>query len=299
MESKNSRRSALKKMGMGAASALALTACGTSKISAEIPATPINPIQLKGKVKHSVCRWCYGKIPFEEFCERVKEIGIGSIELTGVDEWPILQKYGLTCALGNDWDAGIPDGFNEPKNHKRLQGIISKLIDDAADFGLNQIVVFSGNRNGMSDEAGIENCAVGLDPLLKQAEKRNITLSMELLNSKVDHKDYQCDNTKWGVDLAKKIGSPNFKLLYDIYHMQIMEGDVIRTIREHKDYIGHYHTGGVPGRNEIDETQELYYPAIIQAIVDTGYTGYVAQEFIPKADDKLASLKKGVVICDV
>jgi hydroxypyruvate isomerase len=161
------------------------------------------------------------------------------------------------------------------------------------------VICFSGNANGLSSQQGLENCARGLEPVLKVAQQYNITVTMELLNSKVDHKDYQCDHTAWGVALCEKLGSPNFKLLYDIYHMQIMEGDVIATIRKNKQYIGHYHTGGVPGRNEIDETQELNYPAIMRAIVDTGFTGFVGQEFMPKRADKLASLKQGVTICDV
>ena len=164
---------------------------------------------------------------------------------------------------------------------------------------MENLICFSGNRNGLDDETGLDNCAVGLEPLVKLAERHGIVLHMELLNSKVDHEDYQCDHTPWGVRLSEKLGSPNFKLLYDIYHMQIMEGDIIRTIRDYSDYIAHYHTGGVPGRREINDTQELNYPAIMKAIVDTGFEGYVAQEFIPSYDDKLAALKEGVMICDV
>jgi hydroxypyruvate isomerase len=172
-------------------------------------------------------------------------------------------------------------------------------IPEAAKLGLKNIICFSGNREGLSDVQGLGNCAIGLKQIMKTAEKHNITIVMELLNSKINHKDYQCDHTEWGVGLAKAVGSENFKLLYDIYHMQIMEGDVIRNIREHHKYIGHYHTGGVPGRNEIDETQELYYPAIMKAIAETGFTGFTAQEFIPKNTDKLASLEKCVKICDI
>ncbi|MEL6122324.1 MAG: TIM barrel protein, partial [Bacteroidota bacterium] len=181
----------------------------------------------------------------------------------------------------------------------RLRQEILEILPKAADRGIPQIIVFSGNRNGMDDMIGLENCAVGLEPVVKAAEKAGVQITMELLNSKIDHKDYMCDHTAWGAQLAEKIGSPNFKLLYDIYHMQIMEGDVIRTIQTYHEYIGHYHTGGVPGRNEIDETQELYYPAIIKAIQETGFKGYIAQEFIPRRDDKLASLQQGIDICNV
>jgi len=258
------------------------------------------PTLYKGNVNHSVCRWCYGDIPMEQFVEGVKEMGgIKSIELTGPEDWPLLQKNGLTSAVGTGPVANIVKGFNDPNNHKKMLAPYLKLIEQAAESGIPNVIVFSGNRNGMDDRVGLENCAVGLDPLVKHAEQHGVTLIMELLNSKVNHKDYMCDKTPWGAALVDKIGSPNFKLLYDIYHMQIMEGDVIATIRKYKDYIGHYHTGGVPGRNEINETQELYYPAIMKAILTTGYKGWVGQEFIPTWDDQLAALKQGVVTCDV
>ena len=254
---------------------------------------------LKGRVNHSVCRWCYNSIPLEELCQAAKNIGLTSIELTGPDEWPVLKKYGLTSAMPNGAGMGIEKGFNNPAYHDQLVADYQAIIPKLANAGLNQIICFSGNRNGLPDEKGIENCAVALKRLMPVAEKHKVTIVMELLNSKVNHKDYQCDKTAWGVALCEKVGSENFKLLYDIYHMQIMEGDVIATIRKYHPYISHYHTGGVPGRNEIDETQELYYPAIMKAILDTGFKGYVAQEFIPKRPDKIASLKQGVEICDV
>ena len=254
---------------------------------------------LKGRVNHSVCRWCYNTIPLEELCQAAKNIGLTSIELTGPDEWPVLKKYGLTSAMPNGAGLGIEKGFNNPAYHDQLIADYQAIIPKLAKAGLNQIICFSGNRNGLPDEKGIENCAVALKRLMPAAEKHKVTIVMELLNSKVNHKDYQCDKTAWGVALCEKVGSENFKLLYDIYHMQIMEGDVIATIRKYHPFISHYHTGGVPGRNEIDETQELYYPAIMKAILDTGFKGYVAQEFIPKRPDKIASLKQGVEICDV
>jgi hydroxypyruvate isomerase len=254
---------------------------------------------LKGKVNHSVCRWCYSSIPLEDLCKAAKNIGLASIELTGPEEWPVLKKYGLTSAMPWGAGKGITEGFNNPALHDELVKSYTEIIPKVAAAGLNQIICFSGNRNGLDDEKGIENCAIGLKRLMPIAEKYKVTMSMELLNSKVDHHDYQCDHTAWGAALCEKIGSENFKLLYDIYHMQIMEGDVIATIRKFNKYISHYHTGGVPGRNEIDETQELNYPAIMKAIVETGFKGFVAQEFIPKREDKIASLKQGVTICDV
>jgi hydroxypyruvate isomerase len=254
---------------------------------------------LKGKVNHSVCRWCYNSIPLEDLCKAAKNIGLTSIELTGPDEWPILKKYGLTSAMPNGAGKGIEKGFNDPQYHDELVASYEAIIPKVANAGLSQIICFSGNRNGLDDEKGIENCAIGLKRLMPIAEKHKVTVVMELLNSKVNHKDYQCDKTPWGAALCEKVGSERFKLLYDIYHMQIMEGDVIATIRKYHPYISHYHTGGVPGRNEIDETQELNYPAIMKAILDTGFKGYVAQEFIPKREDKIASLKQGVQICDV
>jgi hydroxypyruvate isomerase len=290
----NSRRNALKKMiaGSGAVAGLSLS----HRIEAAEMALSAD---LKGRVNHSVCRWCYSSIPLEELCQAAKKIGLTSIELTGPDEWPILKKYGLTSAMPMGAGKGIEKGFNDPQYHDELVESYEAIIPKVANAGLNQIICFSGNRNGLDDEKGIENCAVGLKRLMPIAEKHKVTVVMELLNSKVNHKDYQCDKTPWGVALCEKVGSENFKLLYDIYHMQIMEGDVIATIRKYHPYISHYHTGGVPGRNEIDETQELYYPAIMKAILDTGFKGYVAQEFIPKRPDKIASLKQGVEICDV
>lgn len=254
---------------------------------------------LKGKVNHSVCRWCYNSISLEDLCKAAKNIGIASIELVGPEEWPVLKKYGLTSALPWGAGKGITEGFNNPALHDELVKSYEEVIPKVAAAGFSQIICFSGNRNGLDDEKGIENCAVGLKRLMPIAEKYKVKMVMELLNSKVDHADYQCDHTEWGVALCDKIASDNFKLLYDIYHMQIMEGDVIATIKKYNKYISHYHTGGVPGRNEIDETQELNYPAIMKAIVETGYKGFVAQEFIPKREDKLASLKQGVQICDV
>ena len=294
-ENPSSRRSALKKI----AGSAAVTLAGMSLSERVSAAEAVLENKLKGKINHSVCRWCYQNIPFEDLCKAAKNIGIASIELVGPEEWPILKKHGLTAALPWGAGKGITEGFNNPALHAELIKSYEDMIPKVAAAGYSQIICFSGNRNGLDDEQGIENCAAGLKKLMPIAEKHKVTLVMELLNSKVDHKDYQCDHTEWGVALCEKIGSDQFKLLYDIYHMQIMEGDVIATIRKYNKYISHYHTGGVPGRNEIDDTQELNYPAIMKAIVETGFKGFVAQEFIPKKEDKIASLKQGVTICDV
>jgi len=261
-----------------------------------------------GRIRHSVCKWCYMDISLEVLCAAAREIGLQSIELLMPDELPVLEKHGLTCALVSNPTATTPAGvkvggieraFNRLEHHDTLVAAYEPHLKAAAAAGAKQVICFSGNRDGMDDEQGLENCATGLKRLMPVAEKLGLTLVMELLNSKVNHKDYMCDHTAWGVELCKRIGSDHFKLLYDIYHMQIMEGDVISTIRANHPFISHYHTGGVPGRNEIDETQELFYPAIMRAIVETGYQGFVAQEFIPKRPDKLASLKQGVDICSV
>ncbi len=250
-----------------------------------------------GRLNQSACRWCYSKTPLDVLCKAGKEIGLKSIELLSEKEYEIPRRYGLTCAMA-DGPSTIEVGFNRPKEHDRLVAEAERLLPLVAKAGLPNMIVFSGNRGGMSDGEGLENCAVGLKRIVRTAERLGVTVCMELLNSKIDHKDYQCDHTAWGAELVKRVGSPRFKLLYDIYHMQIMEGDVIRTIRNNFAAIGHFHTGGVPGRNEIDASQELAYPTIMRAIADLGYTGFIGQEFIPKRDP-LTSLKEGVAICDV
>ncbi len=261
-----------------------------------------------GKVRHSACKWCYKDIPLEDFCVAAKQIGLESVELLDPKDFATVKKHGLHCAMvsfptiegsGGVKIGPIPKGWNRVEHHDLLVQAYEPLLKESAAAGFKKVICFSGNRDGMSDEQGLENCATGLKRLLPLCEQLGVTLVMELLNSKVNHPDYMCDHSAWGVALCKKLGSPHFKLLYDIYHMQIMEGDVIATIRRDHEYFAHYHTGGVPGRAEIDETQELNYPAIIQAIQETGYTGYLGQEFIPKRPDKLASLKQGVQICTV
>lgn len=228
-----------------------------------------------------------------------KGMGITGIDLVGPKDWPVLKKHGLESTMCNGAEINLEDGWNDKRFHATLIRNYSEMIPQVAKAGYKNLICFSGNRRGKSDEEGWQNCVEGLKKVLPLAEKHNVTLVMELLNSKVNHPDYQCHKTAWGVELAKRLGSDNFKLLYDIYHMQIDEGDVIRTIRDNHQYIAHYHTAGVPGRNELGETQELYYPAIMKAIVETGFKGYVAHEFIPVQPDKLASLRQAVQICDV
>jgi len=249
--------------------------------------------------QHSICRWCYNSTPLEELADRAKDLGISSIELLHPEEWKIVQKRGINCAVGyaNDW--GLTKGFNDKNLHAQLLEDYKRVIPMAADSGIPNVICFSGNGNGLSYEEGLENCAVGLEPILKIAEKYNVNIIMELLNSKIDHIDYQCDSTEWGVSLTDKMGSDKFKLLYDIYHMQVMEGDIIATIEKYKDYIAHFHTGGVPGRNEIDETQELNYAAIMKSLKDNGFDGYVAQEYIPTWDKPFDALAKAIDICTV
>jgi hydroxypyruvate isomerase len=291
-----SRRKALKNLVAGTA------ALSTAAVLSSYSKSKTTSNQLKGNIRHSVCRWCYGSIPLEEFAAAVKEYGINAIDLVGPKDWPVLKKYGLDSSMCNGAEINLVDGFNNPAFHAQLEKNYTEMIPLVAKEGYTNLICFSGNRRGMDDETGLINCTAGLKKIMSLAEQNKVMIIMELLNSKVDHKDYQCDKTKWGVELVKRVGSPNFKLLYDIYHMQIDEGDVIRTIRDNHQSIAHYHTGGVPGRNEIDESQELYYPAIMKAIVETGYKGYVAQEFIPSKKDKseqLAALNNAVRICDV
>lgn len=256
-------------------------------------------LALKGNINHSVCRWCFNGLSVEELCIAAKDIGIKGIDLVGPKDWPMLKKYGLESSMCNGAEINLVNGWNDTQYHSTLMKNYSEMIPLVAKAGYKNLICFSGNRAGKDDETGLKNSAEGLRQLMAIAEKNNVTIVMELLNSKINHKDYQCDKTSWGVELAKRIDSPNFKLLYDIYHMQIDEGDVIRTIRDNHQYLAHYHTAGVPGRNELDELQELNYPAIMKAILATGFKGYVAQEFIPLKADKIASLKYAVELCDV
>jgi hydroxypyruvate isomerase len=251
--------------------------------------------------RHSVCRWPYRNIALDELAHAARRLGLHSVELLEPEEWATVQQHGLTCAMANapgDPRTRLTHGFNRLEHHARLIPAYRELIEQAAAAGVPNVICFSGNRDGLDDDEGVENCARGITEVLGAAERHGVNVVMELLNSKIDHADYQCDHTAWGVALVRRVGSERFRLLYDIYHMQIMEGDVIRTIRENHEHIAHYHTGGVPGRNEIDAAQELNYRAIMQAIADTGFEGHVGQEFIPQRDP-LTSLAEAIEICRV
>ncbi len=284
------RRTAI---GRIAGSAALLAAASNISASAQTAAPG-----LKGKINPSVCKWCYGGIPLEEFCVAVKEMGIKAIDLLDVKDFPTMKKHGLVCSMVSGVPGGITEGLNRKENHDKIVKFFEETTPVVAEHGYPNIICFSGNRKGMSDAEGLENCAIGLKRITPIAEKHGVTIIMELLNSKRSHKDYMCDHSAWGVDLCKKVGSERFKLLYDIFHMQIMDGDVIDTIKENNQYFGHYHTGGVPGRAEIDDTQEIYYPAVMKAIAATGFKGFVAQEFIPRRTP-LVSLKQAIQICDI
>ncbi len=298
MKKRSSRREVLKQLAAGS-----LAAGAFSSLSSFAGRRREDHEALKGNIHHSVCYWTYNFMPLDELCHTVKKIGFNAIDLLAPKDWPTVQQQGITCSMC--YTAGrisLTEGWNNKNNHSWLIRDFTEAIPLVAKAGYKNLICFSGNRNGMDDETGMKNCAEGLKQVLPLAEQNGVTLQMELFNSKVDHKDYMADKSAWGVALCKMTGSPNFKLLYDIYHMQINEGDVIRTINDHHEYFGHYHTAGVPGRHEIDDTQELFYPAIMGAILATGHEGYVAQEFIPtgkEKKDKIAALKNAVRICDV
>jgi len=290
-----SRRAILGRAAAGGIGIAALAA-GSTAARAESKEKDSSATPGKGRVKQSVCQWCYGGMKVDDLARNAADIGLKSVELIGPEHWAAAKAHGLICAMVPTHP--LHKGLNKKENHDECLALIRQRIEAAAEVGFPNVITFSGNRAGTSDDEGIENCVTALKKVVGLAEEKKIMICMELLNSKVDHKDYQCDRTPWGVEVVKRVGSPRFKLLYDIYHMQIMEGDVIRTIKENHQYIAHYHTGGNPGRNEIDETQELNYPAIMRAIMETGYQGYVGQEFIPKRD-AMASLRQAYGICDV
>ncbi len=270
------------------ATAAALSAANATRLAAAPPS---------GRIKQSVARWCYSKMSLDDLCAYSKSIGIAGIDLVNHDEWATVQKYGLVPAM-TPGAGTIPDGWNRTANHDRLEKEMKENIQRAAAAKVPNVITFSGNRKGMADDEAKDNCVAGLKRVAKMAEDHNVTICLELLNSTVDHKDYQCDHTAWGVDVLKRVDSPRVKLLYDIYHMQIMEGDIIRTIRDNIAYIGHFHTGGVPGRNELDDTQELNWATIARAIADLKFDGFVAHEFIPKRE-WFQSLKQAVETCTV
>lgn len=293
----NSKRELLKAISLASAGA----AAGGMSLRAAT-ATAGSATSLKGNVNHSVARWTYGDLNIEDLCLLVKRLGFGAIDLCGPDDWPILKRHGVDSSMCNGAEPNLEDGWCDSRFHEDLVERYHRYIDLVADAGYTNLICFSGNARGISPTDGLANAVTGLKQILPHAQRRGVVVFMELFNSKVDHPDYMADSSEWGVALCKALGSTNFSLLYDIYHMQINEGDVIRTIRDHHRYFGHFHTAGVPGRHEIDDTQELNYPAIVRAILDTGFTGYLAQEFIPTPEDaagRALSLGQAIRICDV
>lgn len=296
------RRNVIKTAAVATSSLFLNTSCLATQDQSKLKD---NSMSLKGTFKHSVSRWCYNSVPFTELCKEVQAMGMHSIELTGPEEWEEMKDYGLTCAIG--WDK-YPEGvnlnnfFSNPDNHDGLETYYRNLIPKAVKAGVKNLICLSGQRQGRTDYQNLINCKKGIQRIIGLAEDNGITISMEYLNSKVDHPDHQFDNMEWGIALCEMVDAPNFKLLYDIYHAQVMEGDVVATIRKYHEYISHYHTAGVPGRNEIDDSQELNYRFIMEAIKKTGYTGFIGQEFVPSGktnQEKLAALKEAVRICEV
>jgi hydroxypyruvate isomerase len=298
MKNITSRRSVLKQMATGSLAAAALSPL---KVFASDDMGDFG--KLKGNINHSVCQWTYNFLSLDELCVAVKKMGLNAIDLLSPQEWPTIKKHGLYCSMC--YTAGkrsLTEGWNNKTFHTNLIKDYTEAIPLVAGAGYKNLICFSGNKKGMDDETGLNNMTEGIKQIIGLAEKNGVIIQIEVFNSKVNHPDYMADNTKWAIELCRRIGSPNFKILYDIYHMQISEGDIISTIKKNHDYFGHYHTAGVPGRHEIDDSQELFYPAIMKAIVETGYKGYVAQEFMPTGKentDKLAALKKAIKICDV
>jgi hydroxypyruvate isomerase len=252
----------------------------------------------KGRLKQSLCRWCYAKIPLPDLCKAAAGMGLTAIDLLGEADWAVARDHGLICSMGSAGGGSIANGLNVKANHDAIVKNFEQNLPKAAAMKVPNVITFFGNRRGMSDSEGIANCVEGLNRVKKAAEDTGVTICVELLNSKVDHKDYHGDKSAFGIEVVKAVGSPRVKLLYDIYHMQIMEGDVIRTIRDNKDHFAHFHTGGVPGRHELDATQELQWATVAAAIADTGFQGYMAHEFVPTRDP-LTALREAVVLCDV
>jgi len=262
----------------------------------------VKPTNLKGNIRHAVCQWTYDFLSIDDLCILSKDIGIEAIDLVEPGDWDTVKRHGLTVSMCSGAEIGLTKGWNDTQYHTTLIQRYTDYMPGMTKAGFTNLICFSGNRGSIDDEIGLNNCVDGLRKILPMAEKLGITIHMEILNSKVDHKGYMCDKNSWGIELCKRLDSPNFKLLFDIYHVQIMEGDIIRNIRQHAQYYGHYHTAGVPGRNELDQHQELYYPAIMQAIHQTGFKGYVAQEFMSKFKDteaKKQSLRDAIYLCDI
>lgn len=296
-----SRRQLIKQLAVGAAG-VGLLSQSSLTTAAEMKGSAAENSALKGNVRHSIARWTYGDLSIEELCQVVTSIGFNAIDLVGPDDWHILKKYGIDSSMCNGAELNLTDGWADPAFHDALIERYHRHIELVADAGYTNLICFSGNKRGVDPKIGLDHAVKGLTQILPHAEERGVIIQMELFNSKIDHPDYFADNSAWGIELCKRLDSPNFKLLYDIYHMQISEGDIIRTITDNHQYFGHFHTAGVPGRHEINDTQELFYPAIARAILATGYKGYLAQEFIPTpetVEGKIQSLRDAIQICDV
>jgi len=288
-----SRREAIVGAGLAGAGAVVARGQGTA------PAGPASGrVVTKGRLKQSVSRWCYQKIPLPDFAKAVKDMGLTAIDLLKQDEWTAVHDLGLVCSMGYGGGGTIPDGLNNKANHDAIVAGLEKSLPAAAKLGVPNLITFFGNRKGMADQEGLDNCVIGLNRIKKAAEDAGVTVCIEVLNSKVDHKDYLGDRSAYGFQVVKAVNSPRVKVLYDAYHMQIMEGDLIRTIRDNREWIAHVHTGGVPGRHELDETQEVNWRAVAAALVDAGFSGYMAHEFVPTRDP-LTSLREAVALCDV
>jgi hydroxypyruvate isomerase len=283
-----SRRAALK-TGLAAAAMASLPAMTRGEEKVE---------QRKKRIRQSVCRWCYQSIPLEELCKSAAKLGLVGVDLLQPSDYDVPRRYGLICTMGYAGGGEIVDALNRPEHHAAIEAGFRLNIPLAAKAGVPNVITFSGNRRGMADEEGARNTVSGLNRVKKIAEDYGVTICLELLNSKVNHPDYMADHTAWGVRVMQEVNSPNVRLLYDIYHMQIMEGDLITTIRQNIQWIGHFHTGGVPGRHELDHTQEIQWEGVMKAIADSGFNGYVAHEFVP-VHNPLASLRAAVAICDV
>jgi hydroxypyruvate isomerase len=286
--SKLSRRDALK---------TGFAATTIASLSASLGAEESAPAR-KNRIHQSACRWCYKDIPLDQLCAYGAKIGLKGIDLLSVDEWEVPRRYGMICTMGQAGGGTIPEALNRPEHHDAIEAAFRTNIPLAAKMGVPNLITFSGTRRGMSDDEGAKNTIAGLNRVKKIAEDNGVNICMELLNSKVNHPDYMCDHTAWGVRVVEEVNSPNVKLLYDIYHMQIMEGDLIATITKNMQWMGHFHTGGVPGRHELDNTQEVQWDGVMRAIAGAGFKGYVAHEFVP-VRDPLTSLREAVDLCDV
>lgn len=298
------RRTLLKQFAAVTALTPIATLAQTAQAGATAKSTEKTTLKqpLKGNINHSVSRWTYGDLSLEELCLLVKSLGFSAVDLVGPADWPVLKKHGIDSSMCNGAELNLEDGWSDSRFHAQLIPRYLEYIELVAKAGYKNLICFTGNARGMSREQALENAVTGLSKILPTAEQHGVVIQLELFNSKVDHPDYLADNTPWSIALCQRLNSPNFKLLYDIYHMQIMEGDIIRTIQQHHQYFGHYHTAGVPGRHEIDDTQELNYTAIAKAIKATGFSGYLAQEFMPTPDTKAGraqSLAQAIQICDV